>query len=116
MIVSITLLNILHTQHYDYPPILYERMLDKNMQYSCAFWGDCSNNSERIDSTTLSAPTSKTPSEMSLEVAQQRKLQLIVAKLQIEDGMNVLDIGCGWGGLAAFIASKLVLSLYIPCN
>lgn len=72
-------------EHYDYPPLLYERMLDSNMQYSCGYWSSNTTN---------------------LEQAQLNKLNMIVAKLHIEDGMNVLDIGCGFGGLVAFMALK----------
>jgi cyclopropane-fatty-acyl-phospholipid synthase len=52
------------------------------MQYSCAYW-------PRLD--------------MSLEAAQKAKQAHIIAKLAIERGMRVLDIGCGWGGMALAI-------------
>ncbi len=57
-------------------------MLDPFMQYSCAYWKEAS----------------------TLEEAQQAKLRLICEKLQLQPGMRVLDIGCGWGGLAYFMA------------
>jgi cyclopropane-fatty-acyl-phospholipid synthase len=70
--------------HYDIGNDLYERMLDPRMIYSCAYWADCTD----------------------LDTAQEAKLDLICRKLQLESGMTLLDIGCGWGGLAEFAASK----------
>jgi cyclopropane-fatty-acyl-phospholipid synthase len=70
--------------HYDIGNDLYERMLDPRMIYSCAYWRDADD----------------------LAVAQEAKLELICRKLHLEPGMHVLDIGCGWGGLAEYAASK----------
>jgi cyclopropane-fatty-acyl-phospholipid synthase len=74
--------NVAH--HYDIGNDLYQLMLDtEHMQYSCAYW----------------------PREgMTLEQAQEAKLAHIAAKLAIEPGQNVLDIGCGWGGMAIYLA------------
>jgi cyclopropane-fatty-acyl-phospholipid synthase len=69
-------------RHYDLGNDLYERMLDSRMVYSCAYW-------ERA--TTL-------------EQAQQDKLEMICRKLRLRPGMTLLDIGCGWGGLASHAA------------
>ena len=71
-------------QHYDVGNDLYERMLDKRMNYSCGYWKDADN----------------------LEDAQEAKLDLICKKLKISPGMTLLDIGCGWGGLAKFAAEN----------
>ncbi|WP_111642971.1 cyclopropane fatty acyl phospholipid synthase [Marinimicrobium alkaliphilum] len=68
--------------HYDIGNDLYERMLDSHMMYSCAYWPEADN----------------------LEDAQRAKLDLICRKLELRPGMRLLDIGCGWGGLAAFAA------------
>lgn len=68
--------------HYDAGNDLYQRMLDPNMIYSCAYWADAED----------------------LETAQQHKLDMICRKLQLQPGMKLLDIGCGWGGLAAHAA------------
>ncbi len=70
--------------HYDVGNDLYERMLDSKMIYSCGYWGDA----------------------YDLEGAQTAKLDLICRKLRLEPGMKMLDIGCGWGGLAKFAAEK----------
>ncbi|MFO8239255.1 MAG: cyclopropane fatty acyl phospholipid synthase [Prochlorococcaceae cyanobacterium] len=69
-------------QHYDLHPEVFAAMLDPWRQYSCGYW-------ERAG---------------SLAEAQEHKLRLIAAKLQLEPGMRVLDIGCGWGGLSAYLA------------
>lgn len=72
-------------KHYDLGNDLYKRMLDKYMIYSCGYW----NNGAR-----------------NIDEAQQHKLDLICKKLQLKPGMKLLDIGCGWGGLAKFAAEK----------
>jgi cyclopropane-fatty-acyl-phospholipid synthase len=76
--------NVAH--HYDIGNALYRLMLDEeHMQYSCAYW-------PRED--------------MTLGEAQEAKLAHIAAKLALEDGHRVLDIGCGWGGMAIYLARK----------
>ncbi len=71
-------------RHYDLGNDLFQGMLDKRMNYSCAYWKN---------STTLNE-------------AQEAKLELICQKLQLQPGMRVLDIGCGWGGFAKYAAEK----------
>ena len=73
--------NVAH--HYDLGNDFYRLFLDRQMQYSCAYW----------------------PREgMTLDEAQEAKLAHIAAKLRLEPGLKVLDIGCGWGGLAIWLA------------
>jgi cyclopropane-fatty-acyl-phospholipid synthase len=72
-------------RHYDIGNDLYRRMLDSRMIYSCGYWRDAD----------------------TLDAAQEAKLMLIANKLELEAGMRVLDIGCGWGGAAQFFAEKL---------
>lgn len=69
--------------HYDLSAKLYDLFLDKDRQYSCAYF-------PRPD--------------MTLEDAQIAKKNHIARKLLIEPGMTVLDIGCGWGGMAMTLA------------
>jgi cyclopropane-fatty-acyl-phospholipid synthase len=71
-------------KHYDIGNDLYERMLDSRMIYSCGYWKEA----------------------QTLEQAQENKLQLTCSKLMLEKGQRVLDIGCGWGGTARFMAER----------
>lgn len=73
--------NVAH--HYDITGKLYDLFLDADRQYSCAYF------------ETETA---------SLDEAQQAKKRHIAAKLLIDRGSRVLDIGCGWGGLALYLA------------
>ncbi len=72
------------SSHYDIGNDLYEHMLDKNIIYSCAYWKTAAN----------------------LDDAQTAKLELICQKLHLKKGMTLLDIGCGWGGFAAYAAKN----------
>ncbi len=65
-------------RHYDVGNDFFECMLDPSMQYSCAWFRDTDD----------------------LAQAQREKMDLICRKLGLEKGMSLLDIGCGWGGLA----------------
>lgn len=69
-------------QHYDIGNDVFRAMLDKTMTYSCGYW----------------------PNATNLEQAQQAKLDLICRKLELRCGERLLDIGCGWGGLARHAA------------
>ena len=71
-------------KHYNISPNLYADMLDERMIYSCGYWANA---------TTLNE-------------AQEHKLDLVCRKLRLEPGMEVLDIGCGWGGAAKFAAER----------
>jgi cyclopropane-fatty-acyl-phospholipid synthase len=69
--------------HYDHPADFYRLFLDDDLQYSCAYYGN---------------------EELSLEEAQEAKKRHIAAKLTLRPGQRVLDIGCGFGGMALFLA------------
>ncbi|MGE5469782.1 MAG: cyclopropane fatty acyl phospholipid synthase [Bacteroidota bacterium] len=71
-------------RHYDIGNDVFETMLDPSMSYSCAYWHRA---------TTLAE-------------AQEHKLDLICRKLELHPGERLLDIGCGWGGLARFAAER----------
>ena len=73
--------NVAH--HYDLDGRLYALFLDGDQQYSCAYFES---------------------SDESLDDAQLAKKRHLAAKLRLEPGSAVLDIGCGWGGLALYLA------------
>ena len=76
--------NVAH--HYDLSNDFYELFLDKDLNYSCAYFEH---------------------EGASLEDAQLAKKRHIAAKLRIEPGMRILDIGCGWGGMGLYLAEHL---------
>src|SRR5439155_24519310 len=71
-------------RHYDLGNDFFQAMLDPAMQYSCAYFRDTHD----------------------LAVAQRQKMDLICRKLGLAAGMRLLDIGCGWGGLAKYAAEN----------
>jgi len=71
--------------HYDLSNEFFETFLDRTMTYSCGFFAD--------DRT-------------SLETAQEAKLRRLADKLDIRPGMNILEIGCGWGSFALLLARE----------
>ncbi len=73
--------NVAH--HYDLDGRLYSLFLDSDQQYSCAYFEN---------------------PNASLDDAQLAKRRHLTAKLRVEPGASVLDIGCGWGGLALYLA------------
>ncbi len=73
--------NVAH--HYDLSGQIYDLFLDRDRQYSCAYFED---------------------ENASLEEAQLAKKRHLAAKLNIKPGMKVLDIGSGWGGLGLYLA------------
>ncbi len=75
---------IIGERHYDLGNDLFQAMLDRRMNYSCAYWKDANN----------------------LDEAQENKLELVCKKLYLKPGMRVLDIGCGWGAFMKYAAEK----------
>jgi cyclopropane-fatty-acyl-phospholipid synthase len=73
---------IIGRRHYDTGNRLFKIMLDKGLNYSCGYWHNA----------------------CDLDEAQIGKLDLICRKIGLEQGMTVLDIGCGWGGFAKYAA------------
>ena len=71
-------------QHYDAGNDLYRAMLDKRMAYTCGYWREA----------------------RTLDEAQEAKLDLVCRKIGLEEGMTVLELGCGWGSFARYAAEK----------
>jgi cyclopropane-fatty-acyl-phospholipid synthase len=69
-------------RHYDIGNDLYRAMLGPRMVYTCAYWKNADN----------------------LDAAQEAKLDLVCRKIGARPGMRILDLGCGWGGFAAYAA------------
>ena len=76
--------NVAH--HYDLSDQLYELFLDRDRQYSCAYF---------------------LHPDDDIDTAQPNKRRHIAAKLLLRPGQKVLDIGCGWGGLALYLATRM---------
>jgi cyclopropane-fatty-acyl-phospholipid synthase len=72
-------------QHYELPPAFFEKVLGKWMKYSSCFWP------QAVD---------------SLDRAEEAMLALTCGRAQLEDGMEILELGSGWGSLARWIAEK----------
>lgn len=89
------------TTHYDRDLGLYEAMLDKRMVYTCGYWrGD----QERLD-MSKGDPSPSEP-DTDLDRAQVAKLDLVCRKLNLEPGMKMIDIGCGYGALAVHASER----------
>ena len=75
---------IVGEKHYDIGNDIFVAMLDPYMNYSCGYWEEA----------------------QDLTKAQEHKMEMICRKLQLERGMHVLDVGCGWGGLSQWMAER----------
>jgi len=75
---------IVGKKHYDIGNDLYQRMLDRRMQYTCGYWDNAD----------------------SLDTAQEAKLQMICRKIDLKPGMTLAELGCGFGGFAQYAAQK----------
>lgn len=71
-------------QHYEVPASFFNLVLGENRKYSCCHWS---------------------PSVGTLSEAEAESLRITVERAGIRDGMNVLDLGCGWGSLSLWIAA-----------
>ena len=70
-------------QHYEIPPEFFLLTLGKNLKYSSALYPE--------EATTL-------------DEAEDKMLQLTCERAKLEDGQNVLELGCGWGSLSLWMA------------
>ena len=75
--------HLANEQHYEVPAAFYSEVLGRNRKYSCCYWPN------GVD---------------DLDAAEDAALQVTAERAGIEDGMKVLDLGCGWGSLSLWIA------------
>jgi cyclopropane-fatty-acyl-phospholipid synthase len=72
-------------QHYEVSPAFFQKVLGKRMKYSSCYWP---------------------PGVKNLDEAEEAMLRLTCERARVEDGMEVLDLGCGWGSLSLWIAER----------
>ena len=73
-------------QHYEVPPAFFENVLGKHLKYSSGYWPD---------------------GVKSLDESEESMLELSFERAQLADGDSILELGCGWGSLTCYMASKL---------
>ena len=81
------------SHHYDVGNDFYRLVLGPSMVYSCAYW------------------TQEPSPAYGLKEAQRDKCELVCSKLGLKPGMRLLDVGCGWGSLAIYAASRYGVSV-----
>lgn len=74
-----------NAQHYEVPTEFFRLTLGRRLKYSCAYWP---------------------PGTTKLDEAEERMLALTCERARIEDGQEILDLGCGWGALSLWLAEK----------
>ena len=75
--------NTANEQHYEVPAALFQTFMGPHLKYSCGFWPE-------KDST--------------LEQAEETMLELTALRAELDDGMDILELGCGWGSLSLWMA------------
>ncbi len=78
-------------QHYEVPASFFEHCLGKHLKYSCAYW---------------------LPGVTDLDEAEREMLELTCMRAELEDGQQVLELGCGWGSLSLFMAARFPQSQF----
>ena len=72
-------------QHYEVPPDFFEICLGKHLKYSCCYWDK---NAETLDE------------------AEAKMLRMTCERAEIEDGNDILELGCGWGAISLWMAES----------
>ena len=78
-------------QHYEVPTEFFQQVLGIHMKYSCGYWEKSVSYIELKD---------------HLSDAEEAMLKLTCQRAEIQDGQNILDLGCGWGSLALYMSKK----------
>ncbi|MGB3947558.1 MAG: cyclopropane-fatty-acyl-phospholipid synthase family protein [Bacteroidia bacterium] len=78
-------------QHYEVPTLFYEYCLGTHLKYSCGYWKD---------------------GVTSIDVSEYDMLELTCQRAELENGQSVLELGCGWGSLSLFMATKYPSSTF----
>jgi cyclopropane-fatty-acyl-phospholipid synthase len=82
-------------QHYEVPPAFFERVLGRHLKYSSCYWE---------------------PGVQILDQAETRMLAITAERAQLADGMDILELGCGWGALSLWMAEKYPASRIITVS
>ncbi|MCW4055467.1 MAG: cyclopropane-fatty-acyl-phospholipid synthase family protein [Candidatus Bathyarchaeota archaeon] len=72
-------------EHYELPSAFFERILGEHMKYSCCLWSETTS---------------------TLTEAEEAALNLVIQRAQVEDGMELLDLGCGWGSFSIWLCRQ----------
>lgn len=72
-------------QHYEVPPDFFKRIMGRYLKYSSCFWDE---------------------NTQSLDEAEKKALEITMQRAEIQDGMKILELGCGWGSLTLSMAEK----------
>lgn len=75
--------DLANQQHYEVPPEFFGEVLGKHRKYSCCYWDD---------------------DAKSLDAAERAALEITCRRAGIDDGMQILDLGCGWGSFSLWVA------------
>jgi len=84
-----------NVQHYELPPEFFAEVLGARRKYSCAYWP---------------------PGVDTLDAAEERMLELYVERAGLADGQRILDLGCGWGSLALYLAERFPASTILAVS
>jgi len=78
-------------QHYELPPQFFQAVLGKMLKYSCGYWPDHTDPSQLIN---------------FLDRSEEDMLSLTCRRAEVSNGQQILDLGCGWGSTAMYMARK----------
>lgn len=84
-------------QHYELPPEFFEKILGRNLKYSCCLWSDDFNYKKLKKQNDI---------QQRLDQAEDEMLELTAKRAEIENGQNILELGCGWGSLSFYLAKR----------